>query len=113
MKRDDAWQASERIPLSVCGLHCTVTMLAWVGVALAKGDYRYRAPCFLFGAHRTVMLVAGVSAAATWVRRWRLGSCLLCEPLGWMVAVAGPDDHLHPCALVAAGCCFDVAERSS
>ena len=61
-------QASERIPLSVCGLHCTVTILAWVGVAVAKGDYRYRAPSMVFGAQQTAMILASFSAAVTWVR---------------------------------------------
>ncbi len=60
-------QASERIPLSVCGLHCTVTILAWVGVAVAKGDYRYRAPSTVFGAQQTAMILASISGAVTWV----------------------------------------------
>ncbi|CAL8463210.1 g2744 [Coccomyxa elongata] len=58
--------ASERIPLSVCGLHCTVTILAWVGVAVAKGDYRYRAPSTVFGAQQTAMILASFSGAVTW-----------------------------------------------
>ncbi|EIE21334.1 hypothetical protein COCSUDRAFT_56557 [Coccomyxa subellipsoidea C-169] len=58
--------ASERIPLSVCGLHCTVTILAWVGVAVAKGDYRYRTPSTVFGAQQTAMILASFSAAVTW-----------------------------------------------
>ncbi|BDA44565.1 hypothetical protein COCOBI_06-0410 [Coccomyxa sp. Obi] len=58
--------ASERIPLSVCGLHCTVTILAWVGVAVAKGDYRYRVPSTVFGAQQTTMILASFSAACTW-----------------------------------------------
>lgn len=58
--------ASERIPMSVCGIHCTVTILAWVGVATAKGDYRYRPPSFLFGAQQRAMLLACLSGALTW-----------------------------------------------
>ena len=60
-------QASERVPISVCGIHCTVTILAWVGVATAKGDYRYRPPNFLFGAQQKAMLLACFSGALTWV----------------------------------------------
>ncbi|CAL5229541.1 g12888 [Coccomyxa viridis] len=58
--------ASERVPVSVCGIHCTVTILAWVGVATAKGDYRYRPPNFLFGAQQKAMLLACFSGALTW-----------------------------------------------
>ena len=53
--------------MSVCGIHCTVTILAWVGVATAKGDYRYRPPSFLFGAQQRAMLLACLSGALTWV----------------------------------------------
>ena len=62
-----AVQASERVPVSVCGIHCTVTILAWVGVATAKGDYRYRPPNFVFGAQQKAMLLACLSGALTWV----------------------------------------------
>lgn len=53
--------------MSVCGIHCTVTILAWVGVATAKGDYRYKPPSFLFGAQQRAMLLACLSGALTWV----------------------------------------------
>ncbi|CAK0784590.1 hypothetical protein CVIRNUC_007794 [Coccomyxa viridis] len=58
--------ASERIPISVCGIHCTVTILAWVGVASVKGDYRYKPPSFLFGAQQRAMALACLSGALTW-----------------------------------------------
>ncbi len=44
-----------------------MTILAWVGVATAKGDYRYRPPNFLFGAQQKAMLLACFSGALTWV----------------------------------------------
>lgn len=70
-------QASERIPISVCGIHCTVTILAWVGVATAKGDYRYKPPSFLFGAQQKAMLLACLSGALTWV--WLNAPTMQCE----------------------------------
>ena len=67
LKQLTCLQASERVPVSVCGIHCTVTILAWVGVATAKGDYRYRPPNFVFGAQQKAMLLACLSGALTWV----------------------------------------------
>ena len=83
--------------MSVCGIHCTVTILAWVGVATAKGDYRYKPPSFLFGAQQRAMLLACLTGALTWVS---------CTPVlgyteGPLVLPAKHSDRLWRCAKAA------------
>ena len=85
--------------MSVCGIHCTVTILAWVGVATAKGDppYRYRPPSFLFGAQQRAMLLACLSGALTWVSH----APAVGVTEGPLVLPAEHSDRLWQCAKAA------------
>lgn len=83
--------------MSVCGIHCTVTILAWVGVATAKGDYRYRPPSFLFGAQQRAMLLACLSGALTWVSH----APVVGVTEGPLVLPAAHSDGLWRCAKAA------------
>ena len=68
-------QASERIPLTACMPHCSISVLAWVAVACLKGDYRLtQAADSWFGGQQRAMLQAIYSGAATWVR-WLHSPC--------------------------------------
>ncbi len=61
-------QASERIPLSLCGIHCSISILTWVAVAGLKGDYQLQVADTWFGGQRQAMFTAICSGAMTWVR---------------------------------------------
>lgn len=62
-------QASERIPLSLCGIHCSISILTWVAVAGLKGDYQLQVADTWFGGQRQAMFTAICSGAMTWVRQ--------------------------------------------
>ena len=85
-------------PLSLCGMHCSISILTWVAVACLKGDYRVRPlePGAWFGGQQEAMLLAMSSGAVTWVCSATFCCAMEGRHLAWFpTAVAGPGAESH------------------